>query len=109
MEDDPQQVDDIFGKAGVNDLEVGTALFNTLGLTFVDMSIPGRAEKIKEIAEFLNLHTDPHYVIGLTKYNKSSDLDNLDYLLGYTRLSKQKMELMDKVNKIDEELKFYAG
>ena len=91
------------------ELDVGTKLIRVLDVTEGDLRSPMNESKLIELAEFLNEHPDPHFILEMTKYNKSPHMNNLDFLVGYTQLNKKKVQLSKELDKVDKDIKFYEG
>lgn len=88
-------------EAGFNDILVGTELYAATKMSQADMMDPHKAAQIREIADFLNSHPDPIFLIGtLVRGNKSPNMSNLEYIASYVKLNKARKE-------IDRQLKSY--
>jgi hypothetical protein len=92
-----------------NELDVGVNLIKTLDITEGDMLSPVIQAKVSDIAEYLNEHPDPNFVVGLVKHNKSQEMSNLDYLAGYVKLNFLKDKLMKQIAQTEKDIKFYEG
>lgn len=100
-------LEDTLGK--FNDLDVGVDFIKTLNLTEGDLMSPITENKVVEIIDFLNNHPDPKFVTGLTKYNRSQEMSNLDYLVGYVKLNTLRNGLLKQVSQVEKDIKFYEG
>jgi len=91
-----------------NNLELGVALHNSLGISESDMMIPGTVSKLQEISGFLGMHPDPVGTLNrVVRSNKSPNINNTDHLLSFVALSKEKMNAMDQLDNINNQLKYY--
>lgn len=93
--------------AGFKDLFVGTELFRALNVPSYEFSAdPIKFSKLRNIAQFLNNHPDPNWVIGRIKNNKTS-LGPLDYLNNYATLGLKRSHLSRDLKETDEEMRQY--
>ena len=95
--------------AGFKSIEVGAMLFSALKLPTYEISEPGTFEKIKEVAEFLNDHEDPSFIISQLSRRVMDGKQKLDFLTGLAKLEKEKEFMKRKLSNIDKELKHYYG
>ena len=101
-------MDNPFSNTGFSDVMVGAELYKAVGLKPYEFSDPIQSAKIKEIADFLNGHPDPSYVLkNVPRKNKSPNMSNLDYLLSYVKLNKEKQGLMSQLEDVDKSLRYY--
>lgn len=96
----------MFIENGFKDVLVGSELFRALNVGQGELKSPVQTQKIQEIAEYLNSHPDPMFVIGRVKNNKGT-MSNLDFLTSYVKLSKEKTMAQEKMVQLDKDLKFY--
>lgn len=92
-----------------NDIEVGVNFIKTLNIAEEDMAFPTNEMKVREVAEYLNEHPEPDFIIGLTKNNRSPNMNNLDFLTGYVKLNKKRDELERALARVVRDIKFYEG
>jgi len=100
-------MDDELQEVGANSLELGVALHKAVGgLSDKD---PVTINQIQDVAEFFNNHPDAVDTMGrVTRSNKNPNISNLDHLTTYMLLSKKKMSIMDSLDNINNELKYYG-
>ena len=80
------------------DLEVGVALFNATGISSFEAQDPTTAMKLQELADFFGNHPDAVGTIRqVTRSNKNPQTENVDHLLAFVKLNKEKMDLMKQV------------
>ena len=92
---------------GANSLELGTALHSAVG--GISDKDPIKISQIQEIAEFFNNHPDAVETMGrVSRSNSNPNLSNLEHLTTYVLLSKKRMGIMDSLENINNELKYYG-
>lgn len=97
-----------FSDIGANDIELGMTLYNATGLGHMEMKDPANISKLKEVAEFFENHPDPIFAINSVKNsNKNPNVNNLEHLLTYVRLQKEKFSLLNKIEDLKNQLKYY--
>jgi len=94
-------------ESGFNDVFTGDELFRALDINEGDMKSPIIQNKIVDIAKFLNESPDPMFVITRIRNNKSSTMNNLDYLHSYVQLNRQKTQIEEQLSKVTKDLKMY--
>lgn len=92
-----------------NDISVGTDFFQKLDITQGDLMSPVNERKIQEIAEFLNDHPDPHFIVDMIRHNRSPHMSNLDFLTGFVQLNKKRAKLEGELSKVVKDIKFYEN
>ena len=108
MQDGLTQDNTTFSDMGVNDIEIGVALHKTLALNEFDLSMPEKMRQLQEIAEFMNDHPDAVGTIErVARSNKNPNISNLDHMIGFVALSKQKLGILNKLDEINNQLKYY--
>lgn len=101
-------MENTFTDTGFNDIMVGAELFNKLNLSQSAMMDPNNFTKVREIASFLNEHPDPHFVIqSVTNSNKNPAVKQIDHMLSYIRLYKERLAAKTKIEELDNQLKHY--
>lgn len=95
--------------AGFNDILVGTELYRNLQLSPADLDDNITFSKIRDIAEFLNNHPDPIFVVNsVLRSNKNPQIKQLDHLWGYVELNNQKSVFEGKIKQLEKELEYYG-
>lgn len=102
-------MEQISEQSGFKDVLVGAELFRHLNIGTAEFNNPSKMGQIKEIAEFLNDHPDPYFIIGMTRNNKSPNMDNLEFLAGMVRLEKNRTTILKQLEETDKQLKHYKG
>ncbi len=97
-----------FTDMGVNDIELGVILHQTLGLGEFDLQIPDNMNKLREIAEFMNIHPDAVGTVQrVGRSNKNPNTSQIDHMMAFVALSKEKLRVLDGLDDINNQLKFY--
>jgi len=93
----------------ISDLAVGTALWQYLKMyDFEFTRNPGNMSKLQELSGYLNKHSDPMYVIEVVgSHNRNGNVNNLDYLLSYSRLDQERSNLKERSETNAKELSHY--
>ena len=108
MEEETQQYNSPFEDLEVNDMEVGVELYKALNLSRAEFADGTQTAKLKDIAEFLNNHPDPVFIIrSVIRSNKNPNIKNIDHLWTYVQLNNKKRDLENRINKLNNELKYY--
>ena len=108
MTDGLTQSNTTFTDMGVDDIEVGVSLHKALGLNEFDLSMPDKMRQLQEIAEFMNIHPDAVGTVErVARSNKNPNISQLDHMLGFVSLSKEKLKILDGLDNINNQLKFY--
>lgn len=94
---------------GFNDVLVGGEFFHALDVTDADLVSPVNQKKVNEIAQFLNEHPDPLFVISMVRNNRSPHMSNLDFLAGYVQLEKRRGDLQNQLDYVKNEISYYTG
>ena len=90
-------------------LEVGVALFEATGVSSFEAQDVTVASKLGEIAEFFGKHPDAVSTIRrVSRANQNPNVDRLDHMLSFVKLSKERMDAAGKLQKLEDELKFYG-
>lgn len=98
---------DELNEIGANSLDLGVALHKAVG-GLVTKS-PNEVTQIQELAEFFNEHPDAVEVLGrITRSNQNPNIKQLDHLTSYMLLSKKKLGILDSLDNINNELKYYG-
>lgn len=98
-----------FAQLGIDDIDAGVELFNSLGLTPFDLSNGPRLNQLREIVEFLNDHPDPAWVVrSVSRSNRNPDRSNLEHLLVFVRLQRERIDLQQQIDRVDKELQHYG-
>jgi len=98
--DDLQQI-------GANNLELGVALHQAIG----GLHDKGEIEisQIQDVAEFFNDYPNAVETLNrVAQSNKNPNIKNLDHLTAFVLLSKKKLSILDSLDKINNELKYYG-
>ena len=91
------------------DVEVGSKLFGTLGITQIELNDPTQSGKLSKIAEFFNSHPDPMFAIeSVARSNQNPNISQLDHFTSFVLLSNTKAEITSKLDEVNNQLKFYA-
>lgn len=94
------------GLVGDN-LEIGVALYQAVGN--IDAESHLNVAKMKEIADFFNNRPGGAWELKTAVNKKTNgDISNLDHLLTYVSLNKQRQEAANKLEELDKQLKMYA-
>lgn len=97
-----------FTDTGVNDIGVGVALYQAIGVKPYDNKDPNFLEKMRYITDYLNQHPDPHYIIGKIRNNKSPNMSNIDFIHSYVMLVRKKDDMENELKKISKEIEYYG-
>jgi hypothetical protein len=89
-----------------NNMELGVEVMEALNLSESERYTPETDNKITEITDFLGNHPDPLFILEMTKHNKGQ-MSNLEFLLGYINLNKQKIQKQKELDDIVAKMKFY--
>ena len=97
-----------FTDMGVNDIGLGVALHETLGLNEFDLQIPGNMNKLREIAEFMNEYPEAISTVErVARANKNPNIKNIDHMISFVAISKEKLRILDGLDDINNQLKHY--
>ena len=97
-----------FSEMGVDDIELGVVLHRTLELNEFDLSMPDKMNRVKEISEFMNQHPDAISTIErVARSNRNPNISQLDHLTSFVSLSKEKLRILDGLDSINNQLKYY--
>ena len=108
MEDGLTRQDTSFSEMGVNNIELGVALHRYLGLNSIENQQPDNMNKVREISEFFNDHPEAVGTLErVARSNKNPNIKNVDHLLSFVSLSKEKFSLLNKIDDLNKQLKFY--
>lgn len=90
------------------DLATGVHLSDALRLSSWELNEPVNMSKLQEISQYLNGHPDPSFLIQVLKRSSSKvSTPAIDHFYGYVQLQKQKAGLMENINKLEKEIKYY--
>jgi hypothetical protein len=91
-----------------NNLEAGVALFQALNLSISDRADPIKMDQVKEIGEYLNSHPEPTWLIRtLVDKNKVPNRSNLEHILSYVRMDKERMAKQAEIDALTNGLRYY--
>jgi len=108
MTDGLTQSNTSFSDMGVNDIELGVVLHRTLGINEFDLSMPDNMNKLREISEFMNQHPDAVSTVErVARSNRNPNTSQLDHMMGFVSLSKEKLRILDGLDNINNQLKYY--
>lgn len=108
MEDGLTTQNTSFTEMGVNDIELGVTLHKVLGLNEMDLAMPDKMRALQDIAEFMNEYPDAIATVErVARSNKNPNISNLDHMLGFISLSKEKLKVLDSLDNINNQLRFY--
>ena len=90
-----------------SDVTVGANLYMALGLNPAETTIPENFSKVKAIAEYLNGHPDPHWLVNHLSRKNMSGMKPLDFFHSYVSLQGDKSSHIREIERLDKELKYY--
>lgn len=94
VEDQAQFADN---RDGSKDYVTGISLQQSLDLDPDELILdPIRWAKFQEVLQFFGKEEDPQFTIDRIYRNKTNDMDRLDYMFSFTRLAKERRELLSK-------------
>ncbi|MCK9370787.1 hypothetical protein M0R04_12830 [Candidatus Dojkabacteria bacterium] len=97
-----------FTENGFKDIDLGVTFFRAMQLGTIDLKDPVTVSKVQEIADFLEDQEDPGFVLqSLMASNKSHELRNIDHIYTFVLLNKEKNALMNKLDSLNKQLKYY--
>lgn len=90
-----------------NNMELGVALHDSIG-GLTDKS-PTDLMQIQEVVEFFNDFPDATETLKrVAQSNRNPNIKNLDHLTAFVLLNKKKLEAMDRLDTLNNELKYYG-
>lgn len=96
-----------FEEMGTNNLELGVALHNAIG-GMADKD-PIAVTQIQDVADFFSKIPDAVDTLRrVAASNKNPNVKNLEHLTAFVLLSKKKLGILDSLDEINNELKYYA-
>ena len=96
-----------FGEMGADNLDLGVALYDAIG--GISDKDPIKASQIQEVSDFFNGHPDAIDTVNrVIRSNKNPNINNLDHLTAFVLLNKKKLEILDGLDNINNELKYYG-
>lgn len=92
---------------GTNNMELGVALFDAIG--GISDKDPVAVSQIQEVADFFDGMPDAVETLRrVAQSNKNPNIKNLEHLTAFVLLSKKKLGILDSLDDINNELKYYA-
>ena len=96
-----------FEEMGTNSLDLGVAINDAIG--GLQDKTPSDGIMIQEISEFFNDFPDSIETINrVVRSNRNPNIKNLEHLTAFMLLNKKKLSIMDNLDDINNELKYYA-
>jgi len=96
-----------FEELGTRNLDLGVALHDAIG-GLADKT-PNDIMQIQEVADFFNDFPDAIDTLKrVARSNNNPNIKNLEHITAFMLLNKKKLEVMDSLDNINNELKYYG-
>lgn len=96
-----------YEEMNTKDMELGVALYDAIG-GLADKD-PGDEMRIQEMADFFNDYPDAVDVLKrVSRSNTNPNVKNIDHLNAFVLLHKKKLNILDSLDEINNELKYYG-
>lgn len=102
------QSENPFSDIGFRDPMLGAEIFTLLKVSDSTLKDPSQVTKLQEIAGFLNGYEDAGFVVERAlRKNPSKGMNEIDAILSFVKLHKERASTKEKLALVERELSYY--